>query len=242
MRLERVIRQRLRSIFRRSQVEDELHREFAVHLEQLTKEYRAAGMSERDATDAAHRAFGVISITTEQVRDTRRVRLLEELGKDLLYALRLLAKSPGFTATAVLSLALGVGANTAIFGLVKQIMLDLLPVRDPHEIVSISKTSLRIPEPNNSFSNPFLRDLQKAGDTPFEGFLGSGQAGGRIAMVADSGAEPVAVEFVSGNYFDSPRRPSRGGSSLNVSRRRNSRRTSGRGFKSQFLAAPLRFR
>lgn len=202
MRLVRVLRQRLRSIFRRSHFEDDLHREFAVHLEQLTKEYRSEGLSERDATDAAHRAFGAISVTTEQCRDMRRVRFLEDLGKDLLYALRLLANAPGFTATAVLSLALGVGANTAIFGLVKQIIFDLLPVRDPYEIVSLSKTSNRLPEPNNSFSNPFLRDLQAARDTPFEGFVGFGQAGGRIAMMADSSAEPVAVEFVSGNFFD----------------------------------------
>ena len=163
MRLGRVMRQRLRSIFRHSQVEDDLQQELAIHLEQLTKEYRAAGMGEREATDAARRAFGAMAITAEQCRDTRRVRFLEDIGKDLVYALRLLAKSPGFTATAVLSLALGVGANTAIFGLVKQVILDLLPVRDPDRIVAISRTSLQFPEPNNSFSNPFLRDLQAVG-------------------------------------------------------------------------------
>jgi predicted permease len=182
-------------------VEDDLERELAVHLEQLTKEYRAAGMSERDATDTARRAFGGVAITAEQCRDTRRIRFLEDFGKDLGYALRLLAKSPGFTATAVLSLALGVGANTAIFVLVKQVILDLLPVRDPHQIVAISKTSLRLLEPSKSFSNPFLRDLQAARDLPFDGFLGFSQVG-RVAMLADSGAEPVTVECVTGNYFD----------------------------------------
>jgi hypothetical protein len=202
MRFGRILRQRLRSIFRHSQAEDDLRRELAVHLEQLTKEYRAAGMGERDAMEAAHRAFGGVANTAEQCRDTRRVRFLEDLGKDLVYALRLFAKSPGFTATAVLSLALGIGANTAIFGLVKQVILDLLPVRDPNQIVSISKTSLRFPEPGNSFSNPFLRDLQAAGDMPFEGFLGFSQVGGRVALLAESGAEPVTVEFVTGNYFD----------------------------------------
>src|SRR5206468_856574 len=106
-----------------------------------------------------------------------------------------------FTTTAVLSLALGVGANTAIFCLVKQVILDLLPVRDPERIVAISKSSVQIPDPANSFSNPFLRDLQASSNVPFDGFLGFDRWD-RIAMLAESGAEPVTVEFVTGNYFD----------------------------------------
>ena len=118
-----------------------------------------------------------------------------------MYASRLLAKSPGFTATAVLSLALGVGANTAIFALVKQVILDLLPVRDPNQMVAIARTSLQFPEPTGSFSNPFLRDLQTSANLPFDGFLGFDRWD-QIAMLAESGAEPVSIEFVSGNYFD----------------------------------------
>ena len=201
MRLGRVVRQRLRSIFRHSLVEDALQQELAVHLEQLTKEYRATGMGEREAADAAHRAFGAMTITAEQCRDTRRVRFLEDIGKDLVYASRLLAKSSSFTATAVLSLALGVGANTAIFSLVKQVILDLLPVRDPERIVAISRTSLQFTEPNNSFSNPFLRDLQAMPTATFDGFLGCSQSD-RVTMLAESGAQPVTAEFVTGNYFD----------------------------------------
>jgi len=201
MRLVRVIRQRLRSLFRHSHVENELQREFALHLEQLTIEYRSSGMSERDAIDAARRAFGAVAITAEQCRDSRRVRFLEDIGKDLAYASRLLAKSPGFTATAVLSLALGVGANTAIFALVKQVILDLLPIRDPNRIVAITRTSIQLPEPVASFSNPFLRDLQSSANLPFDGFLGFDRWD-QIAMLAESVAEPVSTEFVTGNYFE----------------------------------------
>ena len=201
MRLTRVVRQRFRSVFRTSQVENDLQQELAVHLEQLTKEYRAAGMAERDARDAARRAFGAMAITAEQCRDTRRVRFLEDIRKDLAYAFRLLAKSPGFTATAVLSLALGIGANTAIFGLVKQVIIELLPVRDPDQIVALSRTSLQIPEPVNSFSHLFMRDLQGEANLPFDGFLGFAGMD-RTAMLTESGSEPVTGEFVTGNYFN----------------------------------------
>jgi predicted permease len=201
MRLIRIVRQRFRSIFRSSQVENDLDRELALHLDQLAREYRAGGMCERDARNAAIRSFGGVAFTAEQCRDTRRVSLLEDLSKDLAYALRLLRKSPVFTATATLSLALGIGANTAIFGLVKQVILDLLPVRNPDQIVALSRTSSQRPEPSNSFSNPFLRDLQASANPLFEGFLAFDELG-RVAMLTESGAEPVSAEFVTGNYFD----------------------------------------
>ena len=137
MRLARLLSQRLRSIFRRSRVEHDLEDELALHLEQLTKEYRAAGMSEGKARSAARREFGNVTATAEHCRDKRRIGFLEDIGKDLSYGLRLLAKSPGFTAVAVLSLALGIGANTATFGLIDALMLRTLPVRNPEQIVMV---------------------------------------------------------------------------------------------------------
>jgi hypothetical protein len=133
VRLARVLRQRLRSIFRPSRVENDLEQELAIHLDQLTKEYMAAGMAESDARNAARRVFGPIAATAEQCRDTRGLGFLEDTTKDLAYALRLrvLAKSPVFTATAVLSLALGIGANTATFGVIDTLTLRTLPVRNP---------------------------------------------------------------------------------------------------------------
>src|SRR5262249_37602564 len=95
----------------------------------------------------------------------------------------------------------GIGANTAIFALIKRIVLDLLPVRDPNHIVAVSKTSLQFPEATRSFSNPFLRDLQTSANLPFEGFLGFDRWD-QIAMQAESAAEPVSIELVTGNYFE----------------------------------------
>ncbi|MGC4055641.1 MAG: ABC transporter permease [Paludibaculum sp.] len=201
MRLLRIALHRLRSIFRSSRVDADLQRELELHFDQLVREYREEGMSDRDARSAASRSFGSLSVTEELCRDTRRVRLLDDLGKDLAYAWRLLGKSPGFTATAVFSLALGVGANTAIFGLVKQVILDLLPVTHPEQIVALAKSSILQTEPGNSFSHPFLRDLQAAPNQNFSGFLGSGSLG-EIALQLESGAEPASAEFVSGNYFE----------------------------------------
>src|SRR5215469_1698102 len=118
MRFARVLRQRLRSIFRPTRVEHDLEQELAIHVDQLTKEYKAAGMSEPDARNAARHAFGGMAVTAEQCRDTRRLGYLEDARKDLAYAIRILVKSPVFTSAAVLSLALGIGSNTATFGVI----------------------------------------------------------------------------------------------------------------------------
>src|SRR5687767_5833594 len=95
------------------------------------------GLSEVDARRAATRAFGSQTLVAEQCQDARRVGLIEDFFKDTRYALRLLARAPGFATTAVLSLALGIGANAAIFSLVDAVMLTSLPVDRPRELVFI---------------------------------------------------------------------------------------------------------
>jgi predicted permease len=198
MRLQRILRQRLRSLFRRTKAETELEREISLHIEQLTHEYIADGMSETEASLVARRAFGPTDLAKEQCRDMRRTNFVEEGIRDLAYAARLLKKSPGFTLTAVLSLALGIGANTAIFSLVQKVILELLPVRDPHSLVQISG---REKGHSSSLSNPLFRDFQSSADLPFEGFLAFSSLG-RVTLLTESGAEQATAEVVSGNYFD----------------------------------------
>ena len=100
MRFSGIFMHRLHSLLRRSRADANLQREIDLHLEQLTKEYTAAGMSETEARLTALREFGSIEATKEHCRDMRRVNVVEDLCKDLAYAFRLLMKSPGFTVTA----------------------------------------------------------------------------------------------------------------------------------------------
>jgi hypothetical protein len=139
--------------------------------------------------------------TPQRCCDARRVRIVEEVGSDAAHALRLLPRSPGFTATVALSLALGIGTNTAMYSLVKQVILDLLPLPNPAEIVWITKSSLHHPAPISSFSVPLLRDFQWARDLPFDGIAGADGIS-RLTMITGSSAEPVRGEIVTGNYFE----------------------------------------
>jgi predicted permease len=137
MRRLRIAGHRLRSLLFGSHANAELDRELDLHFELLVRELRAEGMEDRDARLEAQRRFGSGALTREHCRDKRRVNFVEDLKKDSLYALRLFRKSPAFTFTAILSLALGIGANTAIFQLFDAVRLRSLPVERPQELVAM---------------------------------------------------------------------------------------------------------
>ncbi|HSA54597.1 MAG TPA: ABC transporter permease [Gemmatimonadaceae bacterium] len=198
-RFLRIIPLRLRSVFHRSDVERELDEELEYHIEQQTAQNIRAGMTPQVARTAALRAIGGIEFRKEQVRDTRGTRWLEEAARDLRFAVRSLRHSPAFTAVVVLTLALGIGANTAIFSVVRGVLLKPLPHRDGDRLVYLRHSMDGPGGANLNFSVPEVRDLRD-GTTSFAGMAEYSSWG--VTLQGSEGAESIAVGLVTGNYFD----------------------------------------
>ena len=128
---------RLRATFRKCTLEDAIDEELQFHLEMRTREFVASGMTVEEARSRALRVFGNQTLRKEETRDMDTIDWIETLLQDLRYAFRMLRKSPGFATVAVLSLALGIGANTAIFQLIDSIRLRTIPVKNPQELGTV---------------------------------------------------------------------------------------------------------
>jgi putative ABC transport system permease protein len=152
------LRLRLRSVFRRTEVEEELRAEFQYHLDRQIEQNAARGMGPEEARQAALRSLGGLEQRKEECRDRRGVAVFDQLAQDLRYAARTLRAKPAFTLAAVFSLALGIGANTAVFSLVNALLLTKLPVGDPdnlYQLIATHRTYTR-----NAFSYVNFQKLQ----------------------------------------------------------------------------------
>jgi len=198
-----------RSLFRRRQLDAEMTEEMRLHVELQTELNRKAGMNAVEARHAALRQFGNTASIQERVREARGWLWLEQLGQDLRYAVRMLAKTPGVTFTAVLTLALGIGVNAALFAVYDILALQPLPCRDPDQLVDIRACNeQRNGQADRGFSYPDYLDY-RAGTEAFSDLVAVTEMGVRLPEEAppepDDSAESrpdiVVLQMVSGNYF-----------------------------------------
>ena len=201
---------------RKRKFEEELSEELRFHVERQTAANIAAGIPAEEARREAVLQLGAVEGVKENCREERRGFWLETLSTDARYGFRMLRRNPGFTTVAVITLALGIGANTAIFSFVDAIMLRSLPVRDPQRLVVFNWTAREKPKIHDrsdygdcgsddaekmdcSFSVPFFETIRERATT----FSGVAAFAGPLEMDV-SGNGPASIgrgEFVSGDFF-----------------------------------------
>jgi predicted permease len=209
----RVFAAKLGGVFRRRKADLDFGEEMRMHLQLLTEQGMRRGMSPEEARSAAHRQFGNIPLLQQSRRERSSVSLAN-LGRDLRFAARQLRRSPSLAAIAVISLALGIGANTAIFTIAKKVLLDNLPVKNPQELRLLTwVSSHQQPVPpvwgdvaatqggglrSTAFSYPVLEELRKKTEV-FEDLIAFKEI--PMTVTVDGNPELIDGEMVSGNAF-----------------------------------------
>jgi len=188
---------RLRSLFRWAQADHELDDELRDHLERKTEEYVAQGMTQEEAHRRARLDLGGIEQTKEKCRDARRVRVIETALQDIRFGMRMLRKNLGFTSVAVLVMALGIGANAAMFSVVNAVLLRPLSFNDPGRIVTLASLWKKSGG-HGPVSAPDFRDWHDQ-STAFEAI--AYYQGRDTAVMAGPVAEYAQVALASREFF-----------------------------------------
>ena len=188
-------------IFRSHQWTQDLKNELQFHIDERAETLEHTGISREEALRRARLEFGALGSYTERCREAHGTRWIDELFRNLVYAVRSMRKRPGFTAVAVLSLMLGIGANLAVFSVLERLLLTKLPVRDPgglYQVVLGSSTGPRYNMPYPKFE--LIRDHIPI----FNPLFGWGDLSYRssTAMTVNERQQPAHVAVVSGAYFD----------------------------------------
>jgi predicted permease len=193
------VRSWMQTALRRSRMESEMDAELRFHIETRVEDLVREGVSSEEAMRRARIEFGGIERVKEEGREARGARLLDELVQDLRYGARMFRKSPGFTAVAVLTLALGIGANTAIFSVVNAVLLSPLPYASAHRLMLVKETLPNLSAEPFNVSGPDIAEIQKLNHV-FDGV-----GGFRVWTYEFSGrGEParVTANRISSDLFD----------------------------------------
>ena len=194
----RVLASRFLGLFRREHFDHAMDEEFQSHLEMLADRFVSQGMTRDEALLAAKRQFGGVTQIQEELRERSSLAFIESLWADARYALRQMRKSPAFAATAVLTLALGIGANTAIFTLIDALMLRMVPVEQPQELYQVQ---FRVPQggqPRDSITNALWENLRARQDV-FSQVASWGQE--QFNLAPGGAVQRANGVWVSGEYF-----------------------------------------
>ncbi len=195
----------IQHLWKRRAMMDDLSDEIEQHISEKIEALVAEGMPREEAVHAARRAFGNSALMEERGREFWMWSWVENLWADLKFTVRQLRKSPGFTVTAVMTLALGIGATTAIFSLFLQVLLHSLPIQDPQSVVLLRATGANTGYMSNYgdgtfyFSVPMFRDLQHQAGKVFQSMAASGPFPG--AMNAGETTVNLEGAFVTGEFF-----------------------------------------